>query len=549
MRIKFSILFIITVLTLALSSCKQSTTPLALYIPKDAATVMEIDTKSITDKIQSSGITLDSLANMMDKNDHNMHWSDIENSGVDLNKPFFIFSSESSSMQNGNSKSSGVVAAVSDKNKLQRFLQKQAAGAAVKSDNKYQYIDLNDGSVAGWTNDVLIISDVNNNENTSHQQLTTLFTQSESNSVVSIDDFNKMLTKTGDIHFWSNASNSLNKIPMASMSKIGTLVQDTYTEGTIDFENGKVVANFESHFNKTLSDMLGKYPAKEIDKSMIANYPNPVNGFGIVAFNPKVLVDILHYLGFDMMIDNYASSIGFTTSDVMNAFSGDIAVMFSNFKMDDNGEPMPGMPMNKPGGEFLMNLKIGDKNAFDKVMNGLVNKGLLTKNGDQYQLGPSGGHKFVIETTNESLLIGSNDDLVKAYETGNSKNGLVSDVEKEMNDKSMVMYVNVASILQNANSSDTSAVKVNRAAQATFKSFIATTDKTDGKTASSNLELNTVNSNENSLASLVKFIAVAHEEGKLNHRNGWTKYPPLSGLKDSMQDQNMPQSDSGNNNR
>ena len=148
----------------------------------------------------------------------------------------------------------------------------------------------------------------------SHQQLTALFTQTESNSVASISEFKNALNKPGDIHFWSNASGSLSAIPMLGMTKISSLFQDTYTDGTIDFENGKAVATAETHYNKTLSDILKKYPSKEIDKSMISRYPQPINGFGIVAFNPKVLLDILHYLGYDTMADDYISQMGFTTT-------------------------------------------------------------------------------------------------------------------------------------------------------------------------------------------------------------------------------------------
>ena len=313
---------------------------------------------------------------------------------------------------------------------------------------------------------------------------------------------------------------------MLGMTKIGNLFQDTYTDGTIDFENGKAVATAESHYNKTLSDILDKYPSREIDKSMISRYPQPINGFGIVAFNPKVLLDILHYIGFDAMADDYISQMGFTTTDLVNAFKGDIAIIFSDFKMEDHAIPyLPGVNSKRPGGEFLLNAAIGDKVAFDKVMTGLVNKNILSKNGDQYHLGFFGGHDFVIETTSDNLFIASDDALVKAYEAGNNKSALTNDVEKEIDDKSMAMYVDVAAMLQKTNSSDTSGLKTMQAAQATFKNFIASADKSDGKSMKANLELNIINANENSLASLVKFLSVTHEED-MNKKNTWSKYPP-----------------------
>ena len=549
MKNKLSLPVIISFLLLAFSSCKQNVPQLALYVPKDAASVFVIDVKAITDKISSSGITLDSLANMFDKNENGLHWNDIENSGIDLTKSFFVFSKQNNSMQSGKTANFGLIAEVADKNKLEAFFKKQVSNADIKQDTKYKYVDMGRGGIAGWTDKVLIISGVvtgnNNDETASHQQLTALFTQTESNSIASISEFKDALNKPGDIHFWSNASSKLSSLPMLGMTKIGTLFQDTYTDGTIDFENGKAVATAETHYNKTLSDILGKYSSREIDKSMLSRYPQQINGFGIVAFNPKVLIDILHYLGYDTMVDNYISQMGFTTTDLTNAFKGDIAVIFSDFKMEDRAVPyLPGVNSKKPGGKFLVNIAIGDKAAFDKVMTGLVNKNILSKNGDQYQLGFFGGHGFVIETTNNNLFIASDDALVKTYEAGNNKSALPNDVEKEIDDKSMAMYIDIAAMLQKTNSSDTSAVKTMQAAKATFKNFIASTDKSNGKSTNANLELNMVNANENSLAGLVKFMSIAHEEN-MHKRDKWAAYPPHQNDTDSSMEQN----DSDQNNK
>ena len=548
MKNKFLLLAIAVML---FASCKQNAPQLALYVPKDAAFVLVVDVKPIKDKINSSGITMDSIVNMMDKHGSNLHWSDIENSGVDLTKPFLAFNSTTNSMQNGSTENSGLVASLSAQGQLESFLQKQLNTPNVKSDNKYKYIDLKDGSVIGWNDKILILSSVkqnkqnNTDEALSHQQLTALFTQKESNSLASVSEFKKALNKPGDIHFWSNASGHLNNIPMLGMTKITSLFQDTYTDGVIDFQNGKAIVSSETHFNKTLSDMLKKYPSKEIDKSMISRYPQPINGFGIMAFNPKVLVDILHYLGYDTMADSYTSQMGFSTNDIVNAFSGDVAVIFSDFKMEDKPIPyLPGVPSKRPGGQFLVNIKIGDKASFDKVINGLVNKNILSKDGDQYQLGFFGGHNFVIETTNNNLLIASDDALIKAYEASTTNSALSNDVGKEIDDKSFAMYIDIAGMMKKANADDTAVSKTAQTAQATFKNFIASTDKSDGKSITGNLELNFVNTNENSLASLVKFISVAHEES-MNKR--WSGVVPLSPPANS--DSTMEQNDSDQNNQ
>ena len=90
----------------------------------------------------------------------------------------------------------------------------------------------------------------------------------------------------------------------------------------------------------------------------------------------------------------------------------------------------------------------------------------------------------------------------------------------------MAAYFDIAGMLQKSSSGDSAAMKSLEAARSTFKNFIAFTEKGDGKTTKSRLELNTVNSSENSLASIARFIAIAHEEG-MKHRNNFEIHPPF----------------------
>ena len=535
------------VITMFVFGCKQPVSPLAEFIPKGAAAVFIVDVNQIKDKVNSSGITIDSLVDLFsdEETDNAIRWSDITHSGIDLKVPLFIFSDQNNSIQNGNTANFGLVAQIENEGKLIDFLKKHNPGAEVKQDSKYKYVELKDGNVAGWENNIFIVSGSTNagagsDPARSHQQLTALFTQNESASIASVGEFRDMMKKTGDIHFWINASSKMASLGMLGMTKIGSLFQDTYTEGTITFEKGKAKASAETHYNKTLSDILSKYPSREIDKTLISRYPDDVNGFAVVAFDPRVLIDILRYLGFDTMADGYLSEAGFTTTDIVNAFKGDIGVVFSDFRIEEGAIPnMPGIGTKRPVAQFLLNAVIGDKAAFNRVMNGLVKQRILTKNGDQYQLGIFGGHDFVIEATPDNFFIASDDALIKAYESSNNNSALSAEVEKEINGKSMAMYVDMGKLLDTSRQvalhdsyyvfSDSG--KTWQAAKSTFKNFIGYTEKGDGKTTRSAFELNTVNQNENSLASLAKFIAIVHQDWR--HPRSVDIHPPLD--EDSIQ--------------
>ena len=511
---------------IAFASCKKPVSQLALYVPKDASAVFVIDTKAVLDKIALSGITIDSLADLFKQNDA-LHWSGIRNSGIDINKPLYAFFKQTNSIEQGNIKTSGLIAQVEDEKKVEAFFKKEKVDGTVLQSGKYKYIALGNDYVAGWTDKILIISNVTGGNNSpgkystgegtlSQLQLTTLFTQKESASIASLGEFRDVAAKPGDVHFYSNASANLNAMPMPGITKLNSLLQDSYTEGTINFEKGKITETGETHYNKKLSDILDKYPSKGINKDMIKNYPGALTGFGIISFNPKMLVEILRYMGFDIMADSFTSSLGFTTNDVVNAFSGDIAVMFSsrsNATTEKYGQHNSG---------FLLNLTVGDKAAFNKVLNGLLSKQILTKTADGYQLGLAGGHGFVIQTGNDNLFIASSYALVKAYQSSGEKAGLAANVEKQISNKTMAIFIDINNLLQNKSETDSSAdmhfhgsyysFNVAKAAKATFKNFIVTADKGNGKTIQSNGELNFVNTSENSLAALAKFIAVVRAE-------------------------------------
>jgi len=465
-----------------------------------------------------------------------LRWRDIRNSGIDLNNPVYIFSKQTNSVQTGNTTSGGLIAQITDDKKLEAFLKKEKPGGDILSGGKYKYLSLGNDFIAGWTDKILIISLVTGGSSApgtystgegtlSQLQLTTLFTQEESASIASIGEFRDILAKPGDVHFYTNAAANFSASPMLGMTKANELLEGSYTEGIINFENGKIDASAETHTSKALSDILGKYPSKEIDKGMITNYPDTLSGFGIVSFDPKILIDVVHYLGVDAMADGFISQAGFTTSDVLNAFSGDIAVIFSN--------PKKPSLSNMPGTEFLLNMRIGDKTAFNKVLTGLMDKHFLSKNGNEYHLGLFGEHDFIIEITDDNLFVASDDALVNAYQSSNTKISLQPDVEKELSNKSMAMYVDIAELLKNSKKDSSSDIHLNnthfafsntaRSAKATFKNFIATTDKSDSKVINGHFELNFVNDNENSLASLTKLISIAHEEEMKRKKNSLSK--------------------------
>ena len=64
-----------------------------------------------------------------------------------------------------------------------------------------------------------------------------------------------------------------NSVPLLGMTKIADLFKNSYGAGTVNFENGKVTANFKSYCGKDLADILNKYKSSAADMNMVNQYP------------------------------------------------------------------------------------------------------------------------------------------------------------------------------------------------------------------------------------------------------------------------------------
>ena len=131
----------------------------------------------------------------------------------------------------------------------------------------------------------------------------------------------------------------------------------------------------------------------------------------------------------------------------------------------------------------------------------------------------------------KDLIIASDNSLVQQYLSGKGNAAIPADIANNSKDKAADFYVDINKILQslsaNAESSDHAAME---AAKSTFKNATGTTTTWNGKYFESTFELNTMNNNENSLASLIKFFAsvsqkIAKEEERLKS-SGMMDMPP-----------------------
>ncbi|MDQ2752639.1 MAG: DUF4836 family protein [Bacteroidota bacterium] len=505
------------VIVLFAVSCKSSAPKQTKYIPKDASVVLAINPKKLSDKLADSKVSLDSILRSAVGSDTSLMITsnDITNSGIDLSKDIFLFVNQTGSMMSGSSATTGIVAVLNKVSQFEDFLKKKMPSAQIKKEKDYSYATGKNGFVVGWNDDIVLIDNVtainpqtagqSATPDAAHQQLTALFAQKEDASLASVKQFKDANDGKADVFFWSNSNGALATIPMLGMSKASDLLKDTYTAGAINFEKGEVDMDLKSYPNTTLADTLKKYAGPKVNMDLLTKYPGAVNGYALFSFDPKIIVAILNFAGLLQTTNQFLQNQGYTMDDIVKAFKGDFAIVFSNFGMQQKN--VQGFKYSSPYAKLVVDAAIGDKASYDKIVASLAKQGLMVQKNGQYVPAPldENPQGFTMYTDNKNVLFSNDSALMKQYNAGSGKITLPSDISGKTKGTAVAFYVDVASIL-NTIPKDSSSDEMINSAKQTFKDVIATTDNYSNSSVKSHLELRTVNQKENSLATLTRYF-------------------------------------------
>lgn len=555
--IRYSFLFTATFFIAI--SCKKAVPDQIKYIPKDAGFVFDLNWKSLSEKASKANINWDSIFRSAAKTDEDSsvaktkkRFDDFMHSGIDTERNIFVFVKTGGSIMSGQSTTTGVVAGLKNAASFEAYIKKQNDVSEIKKESNFSYAAFsNDNLFVGWNDDVAILSGAESQHRkyvdssgsastrTSAQQtLASLFNQKEEESIASTPEFRDLMKEKADMLFWSNSGSMFNSVPLLGMTKIADLFKNSYGAGTVNFENGKVTANFKSYCVKDLADILNKYKSSSADMNMVNPYPFPVSGYVVFNFNPQIIAEIIRFGGLESTVNQYLQKQELTLDDVLKAFKGDFSIVFSDFGIKEKEYNSNGnkSSVKQPSAKLLFNATIGDKAAYDKIVSKLADQGLMEMKNGQY-VPKAMGDEFAYNMNGKNLIITTGNNLMQQYLSGKGNPGIPIDIAEKSKGKTFSLYVDISKILQ---SFPTDTSKSIQAAKATFKNIIATRDNFNGKYVANNFELNTVNNSENSLATIIKFfVSVSkqiEQQGKRLQNKGMAN-SDTSGMAPSIQEE------------
>ena len=534
-------------IAIVLSSCSKVPEQ-SKYIPKTASVVVSVNSKEISKKLITNGITMDKLFAAVQEKDTlseaQKFWKDIENSGLDLQANSFVsvvYGKEASYVT--------LTGGLKDADKFEDYLKKNVSNFSLQTKSDYKYIlEEKQEAVIAWNKNTVIYlkgtegdamqkalppgamppvpgvdSDSEEPADTNTAQpaalvstdaaqawvteVDRLFHLKKEETAASIEAFNDLLKNNADISLYVNPEPIYSAQAAMMPANLKTLLADCYYTGAVTFEKGKIVVDGTSYVGKDLAAIYKKYGNMEADLDMLEKYPSQnITGFVVYGFDFRMLGDIVKSTGLDGIANMGLQSSGLTLDDILNAFKGQLVFVASDFEMKKKASLYDGDSTTSPESKWVFAMKVGDKAAFDKVMTSPMLKNFFTKQGDGYALSQSFPGMPAISITDKLVTSASDSALLQQYLGGKGKaGGLDNSFVSKIKGNPMGAYVNFEKIVNNI--PDSEIPEEGRPLAGKFKNLLkdmtAVSNSFNGKTQHSEIVLNFKNENENSLVQLV----------------------------------------------
>ncbi|HWH63187.1 MAG TPA: DUF4836 family protein [Ginsengibacter sp.] len=514
------------------SSCSKKN-EVGKMIPKNAMFVMELNTKSLREKITWDDIKQTSWFREAYSDSSTKDWTkklldNPENSGIDLNGSLIFFVSKNSATE-GDIVLEGTIKSESDFGDFNKNLD---SSATIKKDGDLNMLFLKDETVVAWNDKHFVYAfdagqamKFNPMNNSSFNQSNvaplvdksvtlaavckSVFSLKSDSSLAGSDKFTNLLKEKGDMRAWINTEEimkSSSSLGMLGMLKLDVFFKDNISTYTVNFDNGKIDVSQKGYAGKEFSDFLQKYSGSGINTDMIKTIPSQ-NIFGVFALNfkPEGIKELIKLTGMDGMLNSQTSQLGFNLDDFVKANKGDITLAISDVTMPNisQGGGNSNMSMSyKPDFNILFSASIGDKQSFQKLMEAGKKIG--------GQMGTNSDTGIAYGQNDKLFAITNHQHFLNDYLAGNANNKF--DFLDKINGHPFGLYIDLHKILTLADAAksqvhDEDKTIMDASLKLWNNIFMTAGDFKDGA-MTGNTEINFIDQSTNSLKQLNNYFDV-----------------------------------------
>lgn len=553
MKLHFSIITILAA-TLLLASCGKSNTE-GRHIPANALMAMHIDGKLLSEKlpweeIKNNPLFEDAYTDKSISEPAKKILDNPDNSGVDTKSSLIFFLQKDA--EGGYMAFEGKI---KDGNIFKKFCNGMMPEGKASENSGINYISHNSTCV-GWDNEKFIyVADApqlgemdelskrmkrdsigisNHRPRDMNATCKAVFDLDKGKSLATSEKFSKLLAEKGDMHIWIN-SEEFAKNSLATSLSFGNLSKGNATGLTVNFDNGKININSHTYGGEELIKLYKKYSGGKVDEDMLQRIPGKdVMAALALNFKPEGLKEFLKLSNLDGFFNIGAASLGFTMDDFIKANKGDIVIGVSDFTMaadtskyvykDAEAGGMDIPPMPKPKFNFVFSASVGDKDAFNKLIEtGKKATATFVNSGSFPVAYSTNGKIFALSNSQENA-----DGAVNGKGNG-------FDFVSKISGGPMAGYFNIQSIIKafgTEAAKDSSAKMVYDASLKTWENVLIKGGGYSDGTLNLVIDINMVDKNTNSLKQLNQYAAVL---GKLAKERERKQREDMMALEDAMQ--------------
>jgi hypothetical protein len=437
-----------------LSSCQQKNEDLK-YLPSSTNFVMTLQPSVLQEKSGIDNIAqtksysqmienLDS-ADMAIFNQFKYVFENYEESGINMNKPIFVFSS---SKHNGYNKIAGINFILSDKSKFSKLIEKIVSNAndslEVIDDENLKVLVSNKNSshvILAWNNTTVIgLRKINGSHNRKFliDYAKELLSQSSANSLSSNKDFASFYENKEDVSLWFNSKFYMQQLP-AEYKTIAKMqmpisLDNVYFHYFIAFDKGEMKMKSEIILPDDLKHFLKDYNVVKpnIDKKMMSFIPK--NSLMNISFaiNPPELLRMIRDLYSERQIDTkgmeqlFEMATNIKVEKLFHSISGDFIFNVHGVSIVNNDNDS--IYNKKAKWLFSTIIKLDDKSVYQWIVNQvdknddkMVDGYIILNENENSSLYMCMRDSYVMLTNDKSLIIGFSKDKALNESLSDSK--------------------------------------------------------------------------------------------------------------------------------
>lgn len=544
MRLKFSLLLPVAVMCI-FSSCSK-TNKEGRYVPANAVFVVHMNGQSLNTKlpweeIKNSELFKKAYADSTTPALAKTVMDNPENSGIDVKNDILFFMVKDSA--------GGYIAiegTVKDAAKFKQFNTSANKTPATETEKDGIHFLATDKMTTSWKESKFVMvmdaSGLNMNRKNRYNDYSDttntiapepkkdlnaiasqIFALKEDNSLGKEEKFTDLMKETGDIHFWINmealgmGSSDMPGMAALSMINFKKIYEGSRVTGTVNFDNGKINADFTSYSGKEMTDLVKKYSGDKISSEMLKRLPSKnVAALFALNFKPEGIREYLKLLGVEGFANMGTAFLGFNLDDFIKANKGDILIAVSDFVQDSIG---------KPDMSVIFSASIGDKQSFGK----LVEAG---KKVSKEKLTGENSPAISYNLNDNYFAIGNKKQDVDKYIA--STNNSTLDFFDKISGSSSSAYVNFQYILkamENQASRDSLDKVIYDVSVKMWDNLVFTGNGFKNGGSKTHLEINLIDKSTNSLKQLHNYlgtIAVVMKKKEEKYMTDYSTYEPVT---------------------